>query len=188
MNKITKIFRKAHYSIGLILFVLAAACMYDVFYMRTQSNFVPEPFSYLDPSIVISLLIGIVPIAVLSFGKEKSLFQKHGEGFLGNVFSGLINIGGLCLLNMYVIYMTNILSNSNFYERRQSIPYLYLTLTILQLLFAIASLMYSEYVIYRNEDKEKSIPTKQLIIQGVLYGLSLSLYIVCLIVSSYGIR
>lgn len=71
MNKINKIFRKSHYAIGLILFALASACMYDVFYMKNPVNFEQEPFRYFAPSIFIPFLLGIIQTAFLSFGKEK---------------------------------------------------------------------------------------------------------------------
>lgn len=171
MGKICKFFKKFHYSIGLILLAFAAVNIFEVFY-KYKPPAVVSKFGYFEPTIFMPFLLGIIQTAVLSFDKEKSLFKIENKGVFISIFLRLIDIFGFCFLNILFIYMSNILSENAVYERRSTISLFHLFITIIQLLLAITSIIYSEYIIYKSSGDDVKISKKQLLIQGVLYGVT----------------
>ena len=67
------ILRKCHFSVNVILFAFTVTLFIDVFYGWTPLKDIPR-FRYTDPVLLLSMVWGLMQVAIVSFGKERNVF------------------------------------------------------------------------------------------------------------------
>ena len=174
--------RKFHFSIGLLSIAIAITLMLEVFYDWFTLRHFPA-FRYDDPVLLISFAWGLVPAAIVSFGKEKSFVQKK-NGRSMNFVDVLIQTVLLTLFNMAMIYFGGALASASM-PKKEVISVLRLALSVLFTLSVVASFAFAEYVVFRSRGEEgdeyRALTKREIITQLCLYGVNVLTFVACVL-------